>query len=146
IHKLRLAAMSALALAALATGAGYLAVALAGGRDGEPRGETIALLARTEPQPLSPPRPAEGRMTVTGRVLSPDGKPVTGAVVDLVTRLRTPRVGTNDEGDDHALLAQGRTDADGRYRLDAPRTASTRVFELSVLAAAVGNGLGWADL
>jgi RNA polymerase sigma factor (sigma-70 family) len=152
IHKLRLAAMTALALAALATGAGYLAVALAGVREGEPRGEPSAQTARTEPRspdsprPPDPPRPAEGRMTVTGRVFGPDGKPVTGADVDLVAWRRTPRVGTSDEGDDHALLAQGRTDTDGRYRLDAPRTASTRVFQVYALAAAPGYGLGWADL
>jgi hypothetical protein len=85
-------------------------------------------------------------MTVTGRVLGPDGKPVAGAAVDLVAWRRSPRVGTSDEGDDYALLAQGRTDADGRYRLDAPRTASTRVFDVHAVAAAPGYGLGWADL
>ncbi len=78
-------------------------------------------------------------MTVAGRVLDPDGKPVQGAVVDLVARRRSPRVGTSDEGDDHALLGQGRTDGEGRYRLDAPRTASTRVFEVHAVAAARGT-------
>ncbi len=124
IHKLRLVAMTVLALAGVATGAGYLALALAGSREGEPPGEPMVRAARAEPRPPDPPAPAEGRMTVAGRVLDPAGKPVAGAAVDLVARRRTPRVGTSDEGDDYALLAQGRTDADGRYRLDAPRTAS----------------------
>jgi RNA polymerase sigma factor (sigma-70 family) len=146
IYKLKLAAITALALAALATGAGYLAVTLVGVREGEPHGEPIAQTARTEPRPPDPPRAAERRMIVTGRVLGPDGKPVTGAAVDLVAWRRTPRVGTTDDSDDHALLSQGRTDADGRYRLDAARTVSTRVVEVYALAAAPGYGLGWADL
>jgi RNA polymerase sigma factor (sigma-70 family) len=146
VHKLRFVVMTALALAGLASGAGYLALALASSREGEPPGAPMVRTARTEPRPPDPPRPAEGRMTVAGRVLDPDGKPVAGAAVDLVARRRSPRVGTTDEGDDYALLAQGRTDADGRYRLDAPRTASTRVFDVHMLAAAPGYALGWADL
>ena len=43
-------------------------------------------------------------------------------------------------------MSQGQSDADGRYRLDAPRTASTRVFEVIALAAVPGYGLGWAEL
>ncbi len=44
------------------------------------------------------------------------------------------------------MLGQGQSDGEGRYRLDAPRTASIRVFEVHVLAAAPGYGLGWAEL
>src|SRR5262249_23923661 len=146
IHKLKLIAIAALAFAAVATGTGYLALAPAGAREGEPPGEPKAQAARTEPRPPEPPRPLGERMTVTGRVLDPDGRPVQGAAVDLVARRRSPRVGTSDEGDDYGLLGQGRSDADGRFRLDAPRTASTRVFEVHAIAAAPGYGLGWAEL
>ena len=90
------------------------------------------------------PRP--GRMTVAGRVLDPDGKPVQGAVVDLVARPRAPWVGASEETDRLTLLGQGQSDGDGRFRLDAARTASTRVFEVYALAAAPGYGLGWAEL
>src|SRR5579883_2419997 len=86
IHKLRLVVITALALAAIATGTGYLALALASAREGKPPGEPIAQPARTEPRRPDPPGPAEGRMTVTGRVLDPDGRPVAGALVDLVAR------------------------------------------------------------
>ena len=70
-------------------------------------------------------------MTVAGRVLDPDGKPVKGAVVDLVARPRSPWVGASDEIDQHTLLGQGQSDGDGRFQLDSPRTASTRVFEVT---------------
>ena len=44
------------------------------------------------------------------------------------------------------MLGQGESDADGRFRLDAPRTASIRFFEVYALAAAPGFGLGWVEL
>ena len=44
------------------------------------------------------------------------------------------------------VLGQGQTDGDGRFRLDSPRTSSTRVFEVVALAAAPGFGLGWVEL
>jgi protocatechuate 3,4-dioxygenase beta subunit len=86
-------------------------------------------------------------MSITGRVLDPDGKPVTGAVVGVFTRFRTPNIGAGDEARERlTLLGQGRSDGDGRYRLDAPRTASIRVYQVSAVAAAPGYGLGWAVL
>ena len=86
-------------------------------------------------------------MTVVGRVLDADGKPVRDAVVDLITRFRTPAVGTDDETKPWlTLLGQGQSDGAGRFRLDASRTASSRVFSVYALAAAPGYGLGWAEL
>ncbi len=87
-------------------------------------------------------------MTVAGRVLDPDGKPVQGAVVDVVAR---PRACPGHRRQSRirsvrTLLGQGQSDGEGRYRLDAPRTASTRVFEVFALATAPGYGLGWAEL
>ena len=102
--------------------------------------------ARTEPRPPDPAPAAAGRMTVAGRVLDPDGKPVKGAVVDLVARPRSPWVGASEEIDQHSLLGEGQSDSDGRFRFDAPRTSSTRVFELGVYAAAPAYGLGWVAL
>ena len=89
IHKLRLTAMTLLLLAAVATGAGWLARSLA--MKEEPVKDPAAPVARVAPRDVDQPRPttkpdpaAPARMTVAGRVLDPDGKPVPGAVVDLV--------------------------------------------------------------
>ena len=44
------------------------------------------------------------------------------------------------------MLGQGQSDGDGRFRIDAPRTASTRILGILALAAAPGYGLGSAWL
>ena len=82
-----------LLIASMATGAGYLTRSRATAQD-KP-GEAAA--PRVTGKSDDAPRPAPGRMTVAGRVLDPDGKPVKGAVVDLVSRPRMPWVGASDE-------------------------------------------------
>jgi RNA polymerase sigma factor (sigma-70 family) len=151
IHKLRLVVIAALAVAAVASGAGWLARALA--MKEEPVQPPVKTVARAAPGDADRPKPttkpdeaAPARMIVAGRVLDPDGKPVKGAVVDLLARPRSPWVGASEDSGQHNLLGQGQSDADGRFRLDAPRTASTRVFEVYAIAAAPGYGIGWAEL
>ncbi len=85
-------------------------------------------------------------MTVVGRVLDPSGQPMAGVPVDVVGRPRLPWVPTRLKNDRRVLIGRGETDADGRFRLDAVRTASTRYFEVDAAAAAPGFGLGWARL
>ena len=150
-HKLKLIAMSVLLLAAVATGAGWLAYSLAQQED--PVKQPSAPVAKVgsrdfdRAKTVTKPDPAAmARMTVAGRVLDPDGKPVKGAVVDLVTRPRSPWVGASEDIDRHVVLAQGQSDSGGQFQLDSPRTASIRVFEVTAIAAAPGYGLGWADL
>ena len=82
-------------------------------------------------------------MTVAGRVLDPDGKPIPNADVDVVSRTRAPVTVASLDLYPHALLGQGRSGADGRFRFDADRTASTRVY---AIARAPGYGLGWVEL
>jgi len=84
----------------------------------------------------SPPENGE-LVTVTGRVLDPDGKPVKGARL-YVPFLREER---------------GTTDADGRFRVRVPRWAPTRRWtevlanwSTSLIARADGFGLAWADV
>ncbi|SIN70411.1 RNA polymerase sigma factor, sigma-70 family [Singulisphaera sp. GP187] len=151
VHKLRLTALSLLLMTAVATGAGLLTHSLA--MKEEVMENPAAPEAKIPPGDADRPRPVANpddvslaRMTVAGRVLDPDGKPVRGAVVDLVARPRAPWVGASEDVAPFTLLSQGQSDADGQYRLDAPRTASTRVFEVIALAAVPGYGLGWAEL
>ncbi len=169
IHKFRLVAMTVFALTAIATGAGFVTRSLAMKDDamknpmptvvhpdvgrGSPdpaqtadRKSPERSPARTEPRPPDPASQPAGRMTVAGRVLDADGKPVKGAVVELVASARKPWVAASEEIDQHSLLGEGQSDSDGRFRFEAPRTSSNRVFEVDVLAAAPGYGLGWAEL
>jgi RNA polymerase sigma factor (sigma-70 family) len=91
-------------------------------------------------------RPAEEeseKMTVTGRVLDADGKPVAAAVAVLGNPKRPSA--DEDEQDGHRLLGQGTADADGRFRLTVPRTASSRYYSTWLIASAPGHGLSWDD-
>ena len=151
LHKLKLTATSVLLVAMAATGGGWLARSLA--IKEHPVKEPSATVASVAPTDVDPtklttkPDPtAPARMTVVGRVLGPDGKAVNGAVVDLLTWHRSPRVGASDDIDERILMGQGKSDGDGRFQLDSPRTASHRDFEVYAVAAAPGYGLGWANL
>jgi beta-lactamase regulating signal transducer with metallopeptidase domain len=91
-------------------------------------------------------RPARSaRMTVTGRVLDPDGRPVLGAKVAVIGRRKLPTLSARAE-DQHKMMGRAEADADGRYRLEVPRTSSVTHYELHVVASGPGFGLGWADL
>ena len=78
--------------------------------------------------PTDPPEadPA-ARMTVTGRVLDPQGKPVPGASVMVYAR-STMMVGllASPERIYPGEIGRATTDGSGRFRLDAPRTSSSR--------------------
>ncbi len=140
-HKLRFLAMTFLFIGAVATGAGYWNHSLA------MKDEPVKTPAAQAPRPTTKPdSAAPGRMTVSGRVLDPDGKPVKGAAVDLIARPRAAWVGAREEVDAYKLLGQSATDGDGRFHLDAPRTASSRFYEVIALASAPGFGLAWAGL
>ncbi len=162
IHRLRSVLMGVLALAAIATGAGYLTHSPGASprpRQGAPdaqaartgaqppaeigRGPADRDAARTAPPSPDPTRPAPGRMFVVGRVLDPDGKPVPGATVAVYARSlvpgRTPTLGLRRP------IGDARTDGSGRFRVDAPRTSSAQYQDCGVVALAPGFGAGWAE-
>ncbi len=108
IPKPRLVALTVLSLGAVAIAAGYWPPALARNDDANPK-------------------PAPGRMFVTGRVLDPNGKPVPGATVAVYARGLAPGRGPSPTTRAQLPIGDARADGSGRFRIDAPRTSSTRV-------------------
>jgi RNA polymerase sigma factor (sigma-70 family) len=72
------------------------------------------------------PRPAPGRMFVIGRVLDPERKPVPDATAMVYSRTKGPRLSDVRGRITTSPLGQARGDGLGRFRLDAPRTTSSR--------------------
>jgi RNA polymerase sigma factor (sigma-70 family) len=103
---------------------------------------TPARPAAPAPQAKTPP-PAKKAVVAAGRVVGADGKPLAGAEVALVGLRRVaPSPGARDPG----VLAQGKTDADGKFRLEKEGATADQFFYLEVLAGAKGHGLAWLRL
>jgi hypothetical protein len=98
--------------------------------------------------PTDPPEAGPAaRMTVTGRVLDPQGKPVPNASV-LVYARSTMRRGLiySPERFYPNEIGRATTDGSGRFRIDAPRTSTSSHDEFGAVALAPGYGAGWAAL
>jgi RNA polymerase sigma factor (sigma-70 family) len=155
-EKVRFGIVVFLALGLVAAGAGLVAHrALATGPGKEPGPMQEAPRSGSfQRGGGQPPRisktPAKGdaarQMTLTGRVLGPDGKPVAGAEVGAVAYTkRQPRKGEGWQ-DVEEVLGVGKTDRRGRFRLSVRRTSSAEDYSLHVIAAGRGYGLGWHNL
>ncbi len=139
LHKLRLAATSLLLLAVIAIGAGYHSMnASARSWKGEPPGEPHRKTARTEPRPPEEPQPAPGRITVAGRVLDPDGRPLPDARVAVLAD-RKRQVGDIDGRHRNLVMGTAAADADGRFAFEFPEIPAPRLEHLSLIAAAPGG-------
>jgi RNA polymerase sigma factor (sigma-70 family) len=142
VHKLKASALSLLLLATVAIGAAYYASgAFARSREGEPPGEPRAQTARTEPRPPDAPAPAPGRMTVTGRVLDPTGKPVLNASVMVYGASK--QVDDRPGGGAPVTIGQAACDGSGHFQLDMPRISSATHHMVDAAALAPGYGMGW---
>jgi hypothetical protein len=86
------------------------------------------------------------RMTVTGRVLDPDGQPVPNATVMVHAALRQTGRGHGLDDTSPTPIGQARCGSDGRFRLDASRTHSARHHMVGAVALAPRFGAGWAEL
>jgi RNA polymerase sigma factor (sigma-70 family) len=92
--------------------------------------------SRSEPEKPAPRQEAR-QMTLTGRVLTPDGKPAAQARVALVAVSRA-----NGE----EVLGTARANSEGRFRLAVRRTTSGAFYSAVLVAAAKGYGLAWQNL
>jgi RNA polymerase sigma factor (sigma-70 family) len=148
VNKVRSVSLTVLALAAIATGAGFLTRSLAM-KEGPMRDPAapVAKVAPREaerPRPQAAPEPATaGRMTVTGRVLRPDNKPAAGVPVDITATPRIPMVGPDVRHDPFVVLGQGVSDSDGRFRIEAARSSSARFSGVYAIAGAAGPGTAY---
>jgi RNA polymerase sigma factor (sigma-70 family) len=151
------AALRAMALSKVKTvGAFLIAIALLGAG--------TALLASSPPAaappaaaeqlPMPPPASAKvasedaPKMTVSGRVLDPDGRPVAGADV-TVCALQGQMLSSRQMWASYRNEVFGRTksDQDGGYRLTVPRPDPLlNLRSVHVVAAAAGHGLTWGSL
>jgi protocatechuate 3,4-dioxygenase beta subunit len=148
LNKLRFTLLTLLALGVATTGAGFLGQSLGMMKpesprpaDGPPR-----LLAQAAPHEEVNPGPAPGRMIVAGRVLDPTGKPVPNATTMLYAQIKKEKRGVSVERVEMTMIGRVVADGSGRYRLEAPRTSSSRYERLGAVAIAPGYGAGWADL
>lgn len=141
----RFIALSLLFLVAVATSPFGLAHALP--MIDEPENPPVGPPAISATRQSDPhPDPAPGRMFVEGRVLDPEGKPVPGAMIVVHARdlssVRPPYVSYEVP----LPIGTARADGSGRFRLDAPRTSSSRHDLFGAVALAPGHGVGWAEL
>jgi RNA polymerase sigma factor (sigma-70 family) len=101
--------------------------------------------AAKEP-PKAPPAEDEKKMTVSGRVLDANSKPLAGADVAVLGWRKVAHRGGDLSSGGNEVLGRGKTDADGRFRLDVPRTSSQRFPAVTVVARGPDHGLGWHRL
>jgi RNA polymerase sigma factor (sigma-70 family) len=106
--------------------------------------ETLAMPSRPaqEPKAQTPRKEKGDSMTVMGRVLDPDGKPVKEA------RLYWPRVPKTPPKSEEDIEYRQRatTDADGRFRFELPRSDIRTDWNFALVAAIDGYGVGAAKL
>ena len=143
VREWRFIAPALLFLGIAATDVGFLAHAPAMGDEprSSPTGPPPPVAAQGQD---ANPNPAPGRMFVVGRVLDPKGEPVTSATVVIHARslasVRPPYL------TQQIPIADGRADRSGRFRIDAPRTSSSRHASFGAVALAPGYGVGWVEL
>ena len=83
-------------------------------------------------------------MFVVGRVLDPNGKPVPGATVAVYAM--NLAAGQTPYRRAQIPIGDARADGSGRFRIDAPRTSSSRYDVFGAIALAPGHGAGWVEL
>ncbi len=88
----------------------------------------------------------EKTMTVTGRVLDPEGRPREGVSVGFYTFPTTGLRRAGEGARTELIVVPVTTDREGRFQLITSRTASITHHRVCVLAGSEGFGMGWQAL
>ena len=139
-HRLKIAVLTMLLLGAVATGVGFAGKALAG-RDG-----AKGFAGGVQTPDDANAKPAPGRMFVVGRVVDPDGKPVPGATVTASVQAKFSQAWSALARPVLDEIGHISADESGRFRVDAPRTSSSRHDAFVAIALAPGFGVGWVKV
>jgi RNA polymerase sigma factor (sigma-70 family) len=139
--KVKLLGALLLGVALLGVGTGLFA---SGPRGAAPPPADPAPAAKESPK-VAPADDAK-KIAVSGRVLDADGKPLGGADVAVMARPNETHRGGDLSSGGIEVLGRGKTDAEGRYRLELPRTSPQRFPAGVVVARGPGHGLGWQRL
>jgi RNA polymerase sigma factor (sigma-70 family) len=157
VTRFKIATVSVLAVGLVALGIGALAPPARAQRAPEEAvagapGDLLPPTPEEQPRPASPPAPDREadrhQMTVRGRVLSPDGKPLAGTRVAVCGR-QGQVLGSGEwwAAFRHGVLGEVKTDKDGKYRLRVPRLDPLmKIRGLHVVATADRHGLAWKGL
>ena len=139
LQKVKLLALSFLLLGALTATASYLTRTLARNDESKPSASGIRTSQASREQASSPNLGAD-RISIHGRALAPDGKPVSGARVAVVAMPPPlPQTRLLREPERYEVLGSATADADGRFRIEFPRIAADRAGLTLVVGAT-----GWA--
>jgi RNA polymerase sigma factor (sigma-70 family) len=131
MYRFKIVMLLALAAGAAAVGAGVMAR-----RELSPPPEEPPAAAKAPAD-----KPAE-TVTVRGRVLGPDDKPIKDARL-FYPHLRTAQPRSEE---DIEYPQRGKTDAEGRFRFEMPRTEVRAEFRMQLIAVADGYGADWTAL
>jgi RNA polymerase sigma factor (sigma-70 family) len=136
-------AASLLALGALVAGFGVVEHQLQAERP-EPNAlvaEPPAAPPDTTPLPPGKDAAQAKKTAIAGRVLDADGKPIAGATVTAYGRLDLGRLSVERR---EKAFGDGKTDADGRFRLPLPDVAGESYDRIQILAGAKAYGPTWS--
>jgi protocatechuate 3,4-dioxygenase beta subunit len=112
---------------------------------------TLAVVALVVLSPVpsraqAPGRGSSARMTVSGRVLDPAGKPVPNASVMVHARSAALAGRYTVERFFPTEIGRATSDGAGRFRVEVPRTWWSHDDQFGAVALAPGYGVGWAAL
>jgi RNA polymerase sigma factor (sigma-70 family) len=85
-------------------------------------------------------------MSVAGRVLDVDGKPLAGAGVAIVGEPKVPYKGGELSEGGPRVLGVTKADANGRFGLDVARTSVLQFKSVMAVAGGSGHAIGWQEL